>query len=390
MMLGAHVALLVLLVPVVTACAYLGVMALLSLLPSPIATPGRAQRRFVIVVPAHNEAAMLPRLLASLRELDYPADRYRALVIADNCDDATAEIGRHGGADVIERCDAEQVGKGYALAYALERITVPYDAIAFVDADCVVSPNLLLAFDAHLTAGASVVQAYYTMTAPASSATALARALALELVHRVRPRAKRWFGGSAGLKGSGMCFSREAINAAGWSGAGIVEDIDQHVALLRRSLRVVFAGEATVVGDAPARLTDAAAQHRRWEAGRVAAVRAYALALVLDAVRRRSLAPADAAAELLVPPVSLLGLSAPLVLAGSMLLGDRTLIAAAVAALGCLAFYMLAGLAFLRPRPAELVRCGMTLPLFMLWKTALYARAVIRPVTAWERTPRSE
>jgi len=389
-MLAVHIALLLFTVPLLAACAYLGVMALLSLLPSQHVSAGHRDRRFALVVPAHNEALALPRLLASLRELDYPRERWRLLVVADNCDDATASIAGAAGAEVIERSDTVHVGKGYALAHALRQLGDGCDAVVFIDADCVVSLNLLSAFDAHLAAGASVVQAYYTMAPSSPSPTALARALALELVHRVRPRAKRWFGASAGLKGSGMCFSRPAIDAVGWAGAGIVEDIDQHVVLLRRGLRVAFAGEASVVGSTPARLSDAESQHRRWEAGRLAAVRQHVWPLLASAIRRWSPAPADAAAELLVPPVSLLALAAPLILVVALLVGDRVAVAAALAAMACLALYVLAGLAFLRPRPTDLARCVIALPAFVLWKAALYARVMVRPVTTWERTSRSE
>ena len=45
-----------------------------------------ASRRFAILVPAHNEEALIGRLLRSLQQLDYPADRAHVYVVADNCD----------------------------------------------------------------------------------------------------------------------------------------------------------------------------------------------------------------------------------------------------------------------------------------------------------------
>ena len=59
--------------------------------------------RFVILVPAHNEAAVISKLLASLRQLDYPPELFTPLVIADNCTDATAAIVRAAGVRVLER-----------------------------------------------------------------------------------------------------------------------------------------------------------------------------------------------------------------------------------------------------------------------------------------------
>ena len=54
-------------------------------------------RRFAILIPAHNEAALIGRLLESLRALDYPRELVEICVVADNCTDATAEIARSAG-----------------------------------------------------------------------------------------------------------------------------------------------------------------------------------------------------------------------------------------------------------------------------------------------------
>ena len=42
-------------------------------------------RRFAILIPAHNEAALIGRLLESLRALDYPRELVEICVVADNC-----------------------------------------------------------------------------------------------------------------------------------------------------------------------------------------------------------------------------------------------------------------------------------------------------------------
>src|SRR5207247_10774200 len=62
---------------------------------------GPSQRRFAILVPAHNEELVIGRLLRSLTAVDY--EHFDVCVVADNCDDATAEIARGHGARVYER-----------------------------------------------------------------------------------------------------------------------------------------------------------------------------------------------------------------------------------------------------------------------------------------------
>ena len=386
----AHALLLVVLLPIAATSIYLGLLALLALLPARAPRAGARTRRFAIVVPAHNEEAALPALLASIAVLDYPAHLVRTLVIADNCDDATADVAHRCGADAIERMDPERRGKGYALAYGLTHLSGAWDAVVFADADCVVSANLLAAFDAHITAGARAVQAYYTMAPPAASPTRLARALALELVHRVRPQARRWFGGSAGLKGSGMCFTRDAIAKVGWTATGLAEDAEQHVALLMNGMRVAFVPEATVVGAMPSALSDASTQHRRWEAGRLRAARAAAIPLLRSGVRQRAIAPVDAAIDLLIPPVSLLGAALPVLLGAACVSGATVPIALAVAAVVSFTMYVAAGVVMLRPGAAELARGVGAIPAYVLWKLIVYVRAMTTRGQAWERTPRGD
>ena len=71
--------------------------------------------KFAIVIPAHNESAVLSDLLENLKLLKYPKELYDVYVIADNCTDNTADIAREHGAFVFERTNKELVGKGYAM-----------------------------------------------------------------------------------------------------------------------------------------------------------------------------------------------------------------------------------------------------------------------------------
>ena len=68
-----------------------------------------------MLVPAHNEADLVERCVASLRNQDHPRDRFQILVIADNCSDDTRVLAQAAGAEVLVREAPEVGGKGQAL-----------------------------------------------------------------------------------------------------------------------------------------------------------------------------------------------------------------------------------------------------------------------------------
>ena len=64
--------------------------------------------RAVIIVPAHNEEAILEGKLVALKTA--AAGCAEILLVADNCDDATAQIARRVDVPVIERADPQRRG----------------------------------------------------------------------------------------------------------------------------------------------------------------------------------------------------------------------------------------------------------------------------------------
>jgi cellulose synthase/poly-beta-1,6-N-acetylglucosamine synthase-like glycosyltransferase len=363
-----------------------------ALAPRRSGGPGRAPaRRFAILVPAHNEELLLPDLLASLGGLDYPADRYRVYVVADNCSDATAALARAQGARVFERSDQTLLGKGHALRWLLERVWAEgdYDAVVVLDADTVVSANFLRVMDGRLGRGERAIQAYYTVRDAAGSRGAGLRALALAAVHYLRPQGREALGGSAGLKGNGMVFAADLARRHPWP-ASLTEDIEYHLELLLAGERVRFAPDAVVAAEMPAGLRGAQTQNVRWERGRIEMLRRYGPKLLAAALRRRSFMLLDAAVDQLIPPLSLLVGGAGLCLAGGALLGSGALALLGGLALAAQASYLGASLA-LAGVPWRVCLALLYAPGYLLWKLWLYARVVAgRERQGWVRTARGE
>ena len=98
--------------------------------------PGSAaRRRIAVLVPAHNESMGLLATLEAVKKQLQSGDRL--LVVADNCTDDTAVIAKAAGAEVAERHDLANIGKGYALEWGLRQLKAdPPGIVAVIDADC--------------------------------------------------------------------------------------------------------------------------------------------------------------------------------------------------------------------------------------------------------------
>lgn len=83
-------------------------------------TVPRTSRRYVVLVPAHDESAVIADTLAGLAKAVGPSGQ--VLVIADNCSDDTAAIARRAGVRVLERTDTVRRGKGHALMAGVEAV----------------------------------------------------------------------------------------------------------------------------------------------------------------------------------------------------------------------------------------------------------------------------
>jgi len=122
-----------------------------------------------VVVPAHDEAELLPACLAALRSAaDVAGVPVRLLVVADACTDATAAVAAAAGAEVI-RIRARNVGAARAagLARLLGRTGGTDPAamwLATTDADTVVPPGWLRRQLSYADQGWDVVLGTVTVT----------------------------------------------------------------------------------------------------------------------------------------------------------------------------------------------------------------------------------
>ena len=119
--------------------------------------------KFGVVISARNEENMIGHLLESVKRQDYPQELIKIFLIADNCTDNTAEVGRKYGATVLERNNKELVGKGYALDFLFKKLIAEQDdcdAYIVFDADNLVDKNFVKEMNINFNRGYKALTSY--------------------------------------------------------------------------------------------------------------------------------------------------------------------------------------------------------------------------------------
>ena len=361
--------------------------------PPPAAEPGL---RVAVLVPAHDESALVGRCVRSLLAQAYPARLLRVIVIADNCTDDTAAVAVSAGADVVVRTAPDLPGKGHALRWAMDSLLVSPDApdaIAVVDADSVADANLLAALVGEFEAGHEVVQADYAMYDGGAASGQMA-SIGFLLFHRVRFAGRHRLGMAANLVGNGMLFSAAVLRREPWDAFTAAEDLEYSIRLRLAGISPRFAPAARVWGPGPASEAGAVRQRMRWEGGRFHVMRTRLPRLIGTAFARRDPRLLDATLDLATPPLGLMSLA---VIAGTVLtltLGFThvgpmwAVLPWLVAAVAIPAFVVIGLRAAGAPGAAWVV--VRRAPGFLAWKLATYLRLARGfDVNRWERTDRA-
>ena len=346
-----------------------------------------------VLMPAHNEqetiAASIDALRPQLRKND------TLLVVADNCDDHTATIAREHGANVIERADADHRGKGYALSHGLTSLKeTPFEVLVVLDADCHAEPGAIEALAAQVARTGKPAQAVYLMdTCDEPTPRDHVSSWAFMVKNLVRPIGLDRVGMPVPLTGTGMAFPRAALEKVSLGGGNIVEDMQLGLDLAMAGEAPRLCADARVTGRFPRDGSTALGQRRRWEHGHLRTIIANVPRLLWHGVTRARLGAIAMAADLLVPPLSLLLVLLILASTAAALFALLTpvtwapaivLSAATVAVLGCV---FLAWLKFGRQTlPATSLFAAMS---YVAWKIPMYAMFFIRPEKRWVRTART-
>ena len=353
-------------------------------------------RKFAIVVPAHNEEKIIAKTIYSLSGLIYPKRNYEVFVIADNCTDNTAKIAGSLGATVLERTNADKTGKGYALRWAFDKILAEqdtFDAIIVVDADSLISGNYLEVMNYYMEQGSRVIQSSDLVLPDPGNWSVEATRIGFMLYNYVKPLGRKVLKLNMGLRGNGMCFSADVLREVPWKAWSLIEDVEYGLNLLLHGEKIDFAPEATVLAQMPVEALNAESQRSRWEIGRFGIIKTYTGKFLVKAIKERSASYFDVFLDLITPPFVNIMLVTTAILSFTILLWLLNLLPALHIFLWGLLLilgvaYFFVGL-YVSGADKNLYKSILRIPYYIFWKIKLYLNVFRNGKTKeWVRTER--
>ncbi|WP_297573715.1 glycosyltransferase family 2 protein [uncultured Deefgea sp.] len=335
--------------------------------------------QILILVPAHNEAASLPKTLSALVAQAQADGRCHVLVIADHCTDDTAQVARAHGAMVLER-QANERGKGHALAAAFALLPdVPWYLI--VDADSTLDPHFLAVLRCKMAEQPDGIQARYAPHCASGDMNAPLKHWALQAFNVIRPRGRSALGEGVGLLGNGFALSNATLRRVPYRAGSIVEDLEYQLSLARANCKLAWLEDVAVYGEMP-QGEHAKAQRQRWEGGRLAMMRSNLWPLI-QGIGRGETQLWPALQDLLLLPLSQHALL--LLLACST--GGWPLI---LGALGILVLIAHAAMALFELPRVMRCRAVLAAPMYIVWKIMQLPHIVrsSRSGASWQRSVR--
>lgn len=187
-------------------------------------------KKYAFVFSARNEEKVIGNLIDSVRELDYNQENIDIIVVADNCDDRTAEIAKEKGCIVYERHDLSKCRKGYAIQYLFNHLKndLPngiesYYAYVFMDSDNVMAKDFLNKLNDVFQSGYDIATGYRNVkNADENWITALS-AINWYRAIIVSTRARSILNSCAQISGTGYGV-RSYLLKDGWDYTMITED----------------------------------------------------------------------------------------------------------------------------------------------------------------------
>lgn len=251
--------------------SYQFIYIIISYFPKKAAPDTCEYSSFAVLVCARNESLVIERLLESLSVQNYPSEKYRVFVVADNCTDDTFDKAKAWGAHAYRRFNKEQVGKGYAMNYLIESIKRDYgkdafDAFVVFDADNVVEPDYLGEINKTIRCGYDVVTSYRASLNYGDNWLSAGHGMCFLRDMVLLNRARHALGAASFVSGTGYAFTSSLCESfgGGWPFHTLTEDCEFTMYNAVAGTKMGYCDSAVFYDEQPTDLRQSFNQRLRW------------------------------------------------------------------------------------------------------------------------------
>lgn len=235
-----------------------------------------------VLISARNEREVIGGLIESIKKQDYPSEKVKIFVVADNCTDDTAEISRNAGAVVYERFNKTEIGKGYALDFLLKRIAADFgestfDGYLVFDADNLVEPDFITEINKVFSQGYDCVTSYRNSKNYGENWLSAGQGLCLMRDNIMLNRARMALGSTCFVSGTGFIFSSKLCLSfgGGWPFHMLTEDGEFTIYNAINGTKTGYCDSARFYDDQPSKLGQSCNQRLRWCKGYLQIIGGY-------------------------------------------------------------------------------------------------------------------
>lgn len=230
---------------------------------------------FLFIIPAHNEEQVINNCLESITKLDYDPSLVNAVVLADHCEDNTANVARnYPQFSVFENRyeTGESRGKPHVIGKYLDAhqgVWEVYDYIVFLDADNLVSTNYLKEINSQFIENPkyTVIQGYLDSKNINESFMSRGYASAYYITNRAIQFSKHLLGWNTSIGGTGFAIDTDYIKEHGWNPRSYTEDFEIQVELSIKGKQSAWNHFGKVYDEKPNQLKASHVQRTRWSQG---------------------------------------------------------------------------------------------------------------------------
>lgn len=227
------------------------------------------KNKFAILIAARNEEKVIGSLIDSLKNLNYPKDKYEIIVAPNNCSDKTKEVSIEHGARIFEVTNPIK-NKGDVLHQMFDYLLKEEDHDAYVifDADNIVDKEFLNEMNKQIEAGYSAAQGFRDSLNPNESFTSGAYTLYHYMINMFYNKPRTALKLNNMIVGCGFMTTRDVMTSlGGWNTKTITEDLEFTVLTTLNGKKIGYSEKAIFYDEQPNSFIESWHQRIRWQTG---------------------------------------------------------------------------------------------------------------------------